>query len=281
LSVSAEQIECGAGAADLIWRLGLAVKPKSAAVTAPTFSEYAAAMSASGCEVFRHDLPERDGFNVTERLLDGLNSDALFICNPNNPTSLTVEPSLMLKIADYCRERGILLVVDECFNAFLDEPELHSLIRRVDEYPNLLILRAFTKLYGMAGVRLGFCVSSDTDLLSRIAASGQPWAVSGAAQAAGVSALAEREYVAATMAVIREGKSYLTSELEKLGHTVLGCEANYIFFKTKDTQLAEKLLEKGVMLRECSGYEGLGAGYYRIAARTMEDNRQLIERMKN
>jgi threonine-phosphate decarboxylase len=172
-----EYILFGNGAADLIFRLALAEKPKKAVVTAPTFAEYELALRTAGCEADRHMLSKTKDFRVTETLLGRVapGIDMLFICNPNNPTGRTVDPGLMAEILAACEKTGTLLVVDECFNGFLDRPDTHSLKSRLPKHDNLLILDAFTKLYGMAGIRLGYCLSRNTKLLGNMKNAGQPW----------------------------------------------------------------------------------------------------------
>jgi threonine-phosphate decarboxylase len=203
----------------------------------------------------------------------------LFLCNPNNPTGLTIENSLLSEILTRCHEKGTLLVVDECFNDFLDAPPEHSLVGQIGEYDNLLILKAFTKLYGMAGVRLGYGISSNIALLEQIRLSGQPWAVSSAAQSAGICALAETDFVVRTREVIAIEKAFLLGELSALNTQIIGSSANYIFFKCPNENLAVQLRDKGILLRDCSNFEGLSGGFYRIAVRVREDNLRLIGAM--
>lgn len=166
--VAPEQVLCGNGAADLVFRLAFSERPRRALVTAPTFSEYEEALSAAGCGVVRHVLdPERD-FDLTEAVLNDLEPglDLAFFCTPNNPTGRVIRRELMEAILEKCRAAGIRLVVDECFLALSDGGEEASLAGYLEQYPNLLLLRAFTKSYAMPGLRLGYCLSADTALLT-------------------------------------------------------------------------------------------------------------------
>ncbi len=279
IGVPTERLLCGNGAADLIFRLALAKKPKTALITAPTFAEYALALEAAGCAVRQHLLLKEEDFAATESLLARITPeiDMLFICNPNNPTGLTVTPSLLDRILKACNKSGTLLIVDECFNGFLDEPEQHSLKPKLPEYSNLLILDAFTKLYGMAGVRLGYCMTQNIQLLEEMRNAGQPWAVSSLAQAAGLAALGEDDYVAQARTLVKAEREFLFRELRSLGIETLGGEANYIFFYTEIHALISELRELGILIRDCGNYEGLTAGYYRIAVRTHSENTKLID----
>jgi len=277
LGLPPEYVLCGNGAADIIFRLALALRPRRALVTAPTFAEYALALGTVGCEVIHHRLPPERGFTVEEDILEKIpGADIVFICNPNNPTGKTVSPALMEKILHACGKSGALLVVDECFNGFLDAPEAHTLRGRLKDSPNLLILDAFTKLYGMAGVRLGYCLTSSAPLLEKLKDAGQPWAVSSLAQAAGIAALREEEYVRRARALIREERAWLKTALEKAGLGHVSGEANYLFFRSDVEDLAERTRRRGVLIRDCGNYVGLTKGYYRVAVRAHEENEAMI-----
>ncbi|MDI9456998.1 MAG: threonine-phosphate decarboxylase [Dethiobacteria bacterium] len=274
-----QRVLCGNGAADLIYRLVLARKPKRALVLAPSFAEYELALRLVGCEVIRHPLRAELGFSLTEGLLATLEPgiEILFLCNPHNPTGLTIDPTLRQRILKACEKDGILLVMDECFNGFLAEPEKHTLRGFLSEYEHLLIIDAFTKLYGMAGVRLGYCLSGNEALLEEIRRAGQPWAVSSLAQAAGIAALKEHQYIRQARALIQAERTFLIKELQALGIKVVGGEANYIFFYTEIPRLAGRMREAGILIRDCCNYDGLSRGYYRIAVRRHDQNLQLLE----
>ena len=268
---------CGSGAADLIYRAVLAKRPARALVTAPAFSEYEAALDLVRCKTDRFPLREAEDFGLNEGFLEavGPETDMVFLCQPNNPTGRAVPRPLLVRALERCRAVNALLVVDECFCGFLDRPEDFTMNACLGESPNLLILKAFTKLYAMAGLRLGYCLCSDRALLDAMRGAGQPWAVSGPAQAAGIAALRETEYVQAVRALIRTERPRLAGELARLGFRVIPGEANYLLFHTK-TPLIQPLRERGILLRDCGNYHGLESGWYRTAVRTAEENRRLI-----
>ena len=176
--VPMEHILCGNGAADLIFRLVWAAKPRTALLPAPTFAEYAAALETAGCTVRRHFLRESEDFAVTEAFISAVDEDTgmVFLCQPNNPTGQLTPLPLVEALLHRCEACGALLVVDECFLDFLPESEALS-AKKLLASPHLIILKAFTKLYGMAGVRLGYCLCSNTALLEKMQTAGQPWAV--------------------------------------------------------------------------------------------------------
>lgn len=270
---------CGSGAADLIWRAVLAAKPGRALVTAPCFGEYEAALDAFGCELLR--FPLREPFALTETLLRRIDRglDLLFLCNPNNPTGRTIEPGLLRRIVRRCGESGTRLILDECFAGFLDEPELYTAKGLLEGCPRLLILKAFTKLYGMAGVRLGYALCADTAYLDAMRRAGPPWSVSSLAQEAGLAALMDKDYVNRLRALIRSERPRLARELEALGVKVIPGEANFLLFQS-GTCLAARLRERGILIRSCADFHGLDASWYRVAVRTREDNDRLIAALR-
>lgn len=276
--VTAEQVVCGNGAADLIWRLAFALRPRRALVLAPTFSEYETALSAVECEVKRHVLRPEQGFRPTERLLDEVTEelDLVFLCNPNNPTGLTADPSLLLRLLERCRACGVLLAVDECFLGFLPNAGERTMKPWLGQYQNLLLFKAFTKLYGMAGLRLGYCLSGNERLLNRLAAAGQCWPVSVAAEEAGLAALEDTAFVEKTLAFLPPERKRLRRVLEELGLTVWPGEANYLFFQTENTCFQERLGNQGILIRSCGNYPGLDGSYYRAAVLTPEKNDRLL-----
>ena len=275
--IPAESILCGNGAADLIFRLAWAAKPRTALVTAPTFAEYAAALESAGCAVRRHFLQAEVDFAVTDSILSSITPevDMVFLCQPNNPTGQLTPLPLVERILRRCEACGALLVVDECFLDFLPDCDTLTAKTLLDS-KNLLILKAFTKLYGMAGVRLGYCLCANTALLEAMQAAGQPWAVSSLAQAAGLAALDETAYVAQVRVLIAQQRPRLTAGLRALGLRVLDGRANYLLFQGPET-LGDALRQRGVVLRSCSNYPGLDGSWYRTAVRTEPENDELLK----
>lgn len=279
-TVPAEHILCGNGAADLIFRLVWAAKPRTALLPAPTFAEYAAALETAGCTVRRHFLRESEDFAVTEAFVSAVDehTDMVFLCQPNNPTGQLTPLPLVEALLHRCERCGALLVVDECFLDFLPQSEVLS-AKKLLASPNLIILKAFTKLYGMAGVRLGYCLGSNIALLDKMQAAGQPWAVSSLAQAAGLAALDETAYVARVQALIAQQRPILRDGLRALGLRVLDGSANYLLFQAPET-LGDALRQRGIVLRSCGNYPGLDGSWYRTAVRTAPENQQLLKTLQ-
>ncbi len=269
-------ILCGNGAAELIYAYCEAVKPKRAVELAPTFSEYALGLQRVGCQVERYTLQQDADFELGDDFLDFLNAqkpDAVFLCNPNNPTGKTICPQLLGRIVDFCRAYDISLFVDECFLDLTDHGE--SLKAHLASTPQLFLLKAFTKSYGMAGIRLGYCMSANEALLCKMSASVQPWNVSSLAQAAGIAALQEQKFLQNTKHLIQQERPWLKAQLERFGFWVCPSQVNFLLFRGPE-HLARALKAQGIAIRNCDNYHGLSSGWYRIAVRLHSENEALI-----
>lgn len=281
--IPAEQIVCGNGAADLIFRIVAATHPQRALLLEPTFAEYEQALRSMDCSIAYFPLQESEGFVLPEAFLQQLTPEInlLFLCNPNNPTGRTVSPALLQEIWKRCEEAGILLVVDECFNEFLEHPEQNTLKGVLKTGTNSVILKAFTKSFAMPGLRLGYGLCGNGDLAERIFSCGQPWGVSIPAQAAGVAALQEQGYLERMRRLIQTERRWLSENLARLGLCVFPSEANYILFRTEtEISLRERMEQRGVLIRACGNYRGLDNRYYRIAVRGHGENERLIAALK-
>ena len=305
--VPAEWIFCGNGAADIIYRAAYAARPRRALLLAPCFEEYERALRSAGAEVDFY-FPDADRFTIRDAsrflVLVHPDTDMIILGEPNNPTGLCTDREVLAQIADFCESRGVRLVLDECFMDFVEDSEGRSLIHRWSSlseeihYRNVCVLRAFTKFYGMAGLRLGWCVIPDLDFLRKVQLAGPPWAVSCAAQAAGIAALKEHGYREELRALVARERPRLAEGLERLGFFVLPGEANFLAFyvpaglypgntdltkkraadsmRKKQINLDELLRSYGIMIRDLRSFRGLGSGWYRTAVRTKEENERLL-----
>ncbi|MGB8451801.1 MAG: histidinol-phosphate transaminase [Anaerocolumna sp.] len=276
--VSRDSIICGNGASDIIFRLCYALKPKKAMVMAPTFSEYEKALKEVGSQVEYGLLIEGNDFKVTGQFILQLEEtlDILFLCNPNNPVGNLITPEILKKIMEQCIKYNIFLFVDECFMDLTDEAETNSLKKYLKGNNKLFLLKAFTKQYAMAGLRLGYGLCSNQQLVKLMSGIGPAWNVSVPAQIAGIQALKEDSYRLETKELIRQEREYLYQNLKDLGLKVFKPAANYIFFKSSNS-LYNALLAKGILIRQCANYNQLNHDFYRIAVRTHEENELLIK----
>jgi len=281
--IPADMIYCGNGAADILFRIMTAIKPKRTLILAPTFADYEKAALSVNSKLDYFILKEEDSFDVTPAILKAITkrTEMVVLCNPNNPTGRLADKALLLDVLKQCEALRIPLLVDECFMDFVENNQEYSLFDQVENHPGLIILKAFTKMFSIPGVRLGFCLTSDRKLIDKIYASGQDWNVSGLAQAAGIAALDEKGYVEESRRLIAEERAYLLSQLRLVGFKVFSGTANYILVKSvHNYPWAETLKKYHILVRDCSNYRGLSAGFYRFAVKTRKDNRKLIKLMK-
>lgn len=275
--VDADEIICGNGAAELIYQFFASVKPKRVLLPVPSFSDYASALDAAGCSPECYPLLRQEGFAVTERFLDSITeeTDCVMIASPNNPTGRTIEPALLLDILNRCREKRAWLFLDESFLELTDENKAYTLSGSLTGGDLVMLLRAFTKAYGMAGVRLGYAITKNMELLEAMSRASQAWNVSSVAQAAGLAALDCPDWPKQARTLVAGEKPYLMRELKRLGISVLPGDANFIML-TGVPGLCEKLLAHGILIRNCKNYQGLTEGDCRIAVRTRAENEALI-----
>lgn len=280
--VGIENIICGNGAAELIFNIVYAVKPKKALLLQPTFLEYERAIDAVGADKKVYFLKKENDFIVEKDIIDYIDEsiDIIFICNPNNPTGNVIEKKLLKKIIEKSSKMGIMVVVDECFMDFVDDMEKYSTKEYIKIYKNIFILKAFTKMYAISGLRLGYGISSNLSIMDKIYAGRQPWNVSVIAQKAGIIALDENLLQEETREYVKNEKIYLESSLKNMGIKYFKSFANYILFYT-NKNLDKKLIEYDILIRNCSNYKGLEEGYYRIAVKKHKDNEKLVNALKN
>ncbi len=271
-------IICGNGAAELIYSYAYCLlKDRPALVVCPTFSEYGTALKAAGIEEERYILSESDGFRLTDGILSKEfdRYGAVFICTPNNPTGITVGPDILKRICD----TGAKVFCDMCFLSLSDDPDKYSFPELTQKYPNLTVLKAFTKNYSMAGIRLGYAICSDTAFLEEMSGKTQCWNVSTVAQKAGIAALDCGDWLKGSASKIRTERERLSRELSSCGLRVFPGEANYLLLYS-DRELYGPLSERGILIRDCSNYEGLKKGYYRVAVKRPGENDILVSALR-
>jgi histidinol-phosphate aminotransferase len=276
LGVSEGELIFGNGSNEL---LDIAVRtfmrPGDEAVMArPSFVVYSMAVRAHGCTAvelplkdFRHDL-DAIAEAVTER------TRVIFIANPNNPTgTVNTEEEiagLMLRIPE-----DVLLVMDEAYCEYVTDPGYADSMKYFREGRNVLVLRTFSKIYGLAGLRIGYGIGR-ADVIEEMNKIREPFNTNTLAQAAALAALGDAEHVEYSRKVNGEGKEYLYRELEGMGMEYVPTEANFIFLplKTNSEELYEKLLRQGVIVRP------MGPGAIRVTIGLPDENGRFIEALK-
>lgn len=277
LQVQKEQLVFGNGASELFHAVLHAIKPSKILIPVPSFLGYEEAAKAIDCEVIFYEMKKEENFCLTDRILDVLdeNISLVFLANPNNPVGNLVEPELIFQIAEKCRQCDITLVLDECFMELTGKEQTYSFLKRLDEFSNVVVIRAFTKLYAIPGVRLGYLVC-EQNLAEKIRLQLPEWNLSVFAQRAGVAAIKEQEYIVRAVVCIQTQRQFLLEELQAAGCSVFDSDADYLLFYS-EMPLYELFLQRGILIRDGSNFRGLQRGYYRIAVKSEEQNRMFAE----
>ena len=236
----------------------------------PTFGAYAgAARRNNGIPVALPLTPDKkyDLRAMYRAITD--KTKMIFICNPNNPTGTAVDSEelreFIHKVPDH-----VIVVVDEAYIELSSNPQVKSMVSEIAEGVNLIVVRTFSKIYGLAGLRLGYSLMNK-ELHGILQKSTTVFVASREALAGAMAALDDEEFIQKTRSLMKEGREYLTKELTGLGWKVYPSEANFIYGDSglNTALLAEELKKKGLIIR--GNFE-----FSRITIGTMEQNRQVV-----
>jgi len=279
-----ELIVCGNGSADIMFRLCHSRKPRQVVIASPSFSEYERAAREAGASISYHFLREDEGFILSSRIIEEIRPgiDMLFLANPNNPTGKIIPPDLIHEIIRRCAATGTLLVMDECFLPFTDAVSATALFPEAPA--SLVVIKALTKTFCLAGLRMGYAICGDRDIAAALKDSGQYWSVSAPAQTAGLAALQCGTWFAESKKMIQEARAKLTEDLRALGLKVYESGANFLLFRLERLMpppLEKRCFDRGFLIRPCGNFRGLDNRYYRVAVKTPEENQALINGLRS
>lgn len=270
---------CGNGISEVIRILVQVLQPKKALIPTPGFEEYIRPLSMARCGIEYYYTKEEDGFQV---LLDDFllhiteDTDIVFWCNPSNPAAVLYSKGFLKEVLKRCVDMGALFVVDECCLDFVEDAGRYTM--KSKEAPgSLFIMKDFTKMFAMPGIRFAYGLCTDQDLLEKMQAAVSPLSrVSAVGQKAGIACTKERGFVEQTVEQTAKERTWMLGELEKIGIAGAKGEANFIFFKSCPGLHAFSIMH-GIMLRDCGNLEGMPQGYYRVSVRSHEENTKLLE----
>lgn len=276
LNVPEEYLLFGNGASELFMAVIHAVRPQRTVIPVPSFYGYEYAAGAADGKILYFNTGGGNDFCLQEAFLSVLTEDVdlLFLANPNNPTGKLISREELRSILWRCGEKGITVILDECFIEFCNKKA--SMLEEIETFPNLLLVRAFTKIFAIPGVRLGYLVSSNSMLLGKISRQLPEWNISVFAQAAGCRCAEQTVFIEETAAYIEKERRFLEDGLKKAGCHVFPGEANFLLVFS-ELPLYERLLEKGILIRDCENFRGLTKGYYRIAVKSRKENEILLK----
>ena len=276
------QIVVGNGATEIIYNFCQAFLSNKTPVLIPipTFGEYESAAKLSGAKIsfFKTMNLEKDVDDFISKLP---NNGCIFICNPNNPTGNLISKKTLQKIIISANKKKTLVFIDECFIELVPDHD-ESIIKFIKKYNNLFILRSLTKSFALAGLRIGYGIGSK-QMISVLNKIKIPWNVSGLAQQAASAALLHSFYLTKVKKMIKKESFYIINSISKLKNFQCNVTStNFILIKTKmkSKTLQKKLLEKKILIRDCSTIRGLNNNYIRIAVKTRKENKKLIKALE-
>ena len=282
-AVDPDMILVGNGSTELIHLLPRALTITSALVIGPTFEEYAHALTEAGSSVqYVHATYEeqfRPPLNETLRQLSGTRSrfDAVFLCNPNNPTGQVINRLAVQELAEAVERRQGWLIVDE---AFIDYCPAQSVMPLLREYPRMIVLRSLTKFYSMPGLRIGYLVGGHK-VVERVNDRQPPWSVNSLAQEVSLAVLRDHAYAAQSRTYMKSERSRVMRVLRSLsGLKIYPSAANFVLIEfpliTSAAEVTARLAVERILVRDCSTMPGLTSQMIRVAVKTEKENRRLL-----
>ncbi|GMK42527.1 threonine-phosphate decarboxylase [Paenibacillus sp. CCS19] len=282
--IGSDNVLCGNGAAELIDLAIRALRPnQGVGLAVPCFGEYTDAAHKYGGSIVKVPMLEEESFRLSaKRVLEaaaGHDRPGIWMLgSPNNPTGMTVERELVLKLLD----TGAFVVIDEAFLDFVPHEEAVTLVQEAVRRPNLLVIRSMTKFYAIPGIRLGYAAGS-AETIAKMRALQTPWSVNSLAQWIGEAVLDEETYAKRTRNWLAEERQWLTGALEGLGCKVFDSVTNYLLLKLPEpcsleaAELQKMMGQRGVLIRDASHFEGLNGRFIRVAVKLRGHNERLIQ----
>lgn len=283
INIDSNLIIPGNGATEIIYLLMKSIK-KRIGILNPTFSEYSRAAKLNNLEVIDFHLNEENNFSIDlDEIQNNIEKfDSLFICNPNNPNGKVKDLNELL---DLMIENDKLLIVDETFMEFVGEEEKYTLINRINETDKLFILKAVTKFFGMPGLRLGYGVTSNEQIIKNIYKHKEPWTINSFAENLSNYLFKDKEYIYNSKKYYIGERKFMLQELRNIQKLkVYDTDTNFILMKLKDGEsnwLKLELFKRyDILIRDASNFIGLDKGYFRVAIKNHDDNKALIKALK-
>ena len=278
-NITSNNLILGNGAAEVLFNVVRGINPKNSLILAPTFSEYEEAVKAINGNIIYYKLKEENQFRIQKDILNYINRDLnlLFICNPNNPTGVITEKELILKILDNAEKKNVIVLIDESFLDFIKDD--FSMIGYISKYENLIIIKSLTKFFALPGIRIGYGISGNIELIKKFESISPAWNINIFAEIATKAGLKDEKYIINSIKYVDDVKDYLYGELKKINKLkVYEPSVNFILLQTlTKINLQEELLKYNILIRSCSNYNGLNNNYYRVAVRSHQENFILIK----
>lgn len=284
LRVEDSYIIPGNGATEIIYLLMRNLSGRLAIIN-PTFSEYRKGAEIAGLSVVDFVMDWKKDFKLD---LDEIyrrkdEFDSIFICNPNNPDGSVRE---IKKLLEFAEKEGKLLIVDETFIEFADSEKDRSLVNMVEKSKNLFIIRAVTKFFGIPGIRLGYGISSNRELLQKMYDEKEPWTINSFADSASDFIFKDDEYIRKSKEYFSKERICMINEINKIdGIKAFNSDANFILVRFENRNVLdvkENLLKRaGLLIRDASNFIGLDSSFARVAIKNHEQNTVFVDALRS
>lgn len=281
----ADHVIVGNGSTELI-SLFIQVKhPRKAFIIGPTYSEYEREISLGGGTTLYYPLREENDFILdVEDFTASLNEsiDLVVICNPNNPTSSCIDRRTMRRILDVCKRYDIFVMVDETYVEFAQNVEEITAVSLTNYYNNIIILRGTSKFFAAPGLRLGYAITGNPDLIKQINTRKNPWTINSLAVIAGEIMFTDEEYVKNTRELISSERSRIYSILDQSSdYKVYQPSGNFMLAKILNPDITsqdlfDRAIRQGMMIRDCSTFPFLDNKYIRFCFMSRDMNDKLL-----
>lgn len=279
-----DSINIGNGATELIYNFVRTFVRKQVVIPSPTFCEYEMASRKLGAKI-KHVQLKNWKLDIDSILEKSKNSEAIFLCNPNNPTGL-FSYHLIERLIEGIDD-SIKILIDESFIEFVDEDKhARTFIEKINEFKNIVILRSMTKSFGLAGLRLGYCVSHPS-IARKISLNKITWNVNGLAQLAGVTALENLSHLRRARKIIKSEREFMHTNINKKLSSFSANESDVNYYLIhlhhgNSTQIRDLLLKNnGILVRDCSDFKGINDEYIRVAVKTHAENLELLNSLES
>lgn len=280
-----DYVVTGNGSTELISLLISQRRAKHALVIGPTYSEYERELSLTGGRISNYYLNEARNFRLDiEDFETALSSDVdfLILCNPNNPTSSALTQDELKVVAELCQKHGIFIMIDETYVEFAPSVKKITAVPLVKDFDNLMVLRGVSKFFAAPGLRLGYGITSNQDFLDNLKKHQNPWSLNSIGAYAGELMLQDQDYIQRTRDLILTERRRCLETLEGFPHVkAYPAYGNFILVKLLEEGLTsfevfEHAIKQGMMIRDCSSFEGLPGEYIRFCIMNPEDNTRLL-----
>ncbi len=280
-----DYVVTGNGSTELISLLISQRRAKHALVIGPTYSEYERELSLTGGRISNYYLNEARNFRLDiEDLEAALSNDVdfLILCNPNNPTSSALTQDELKIVAELCKRLRIFIMIDETYVEFAPSVENITAVPLVKDFDNLMVLRGVSKFFAAPGLRLGYGITSSQDFLDNLKKHQNPWSLNSIGAYAGELMLQDQDYIRRTRDLIHAERLRCLETLGGFPHVkAYPAYGNFILVKLLEEGLTsfevfEHAIRQGMMIRDCSSFEGLPGEYIRFCIMNPEDNTRLL-----